>query len=240
MFSEKLKIASQFRGPSNSANGGYVCGKLAGLLAGPAAVRLKAPPPLDEALGIERANDSARLMKGKKVIAEAHAVPLDLAPPPAPSFGQAQTAAHAYAGFLRHPFPQCFVCGPQREPGDGLRIFPGPVDGGAVVAAPWIPYRSLADGSGKVADEYLWAALDCSSAFAQWNVPEGKAIVLGELCARIDGSVSPGERCVVIGWPLGIKGRKRRAGSSIFSASGRPVAVARATWIEVPESRFAR
>ena len=34
-------------------------------------------------------------------------------------------------GLTSHPFPTCFACGTDREPGDGLRIFPGPVAGRA-------------------------------------------------------------------------------------------------------------
>ena len=44
------------------------------------------------------------------------------------------TAAQAADAMLRpppgrvdHPFPRCFACGPDRDEGDGLRIFPGPV-----------------------------------------------------------------------------------------------------------------
>ncbi|MDX1376209.1 MAG: hypothetical protein R3357_11630 [Burkholderiales bacterium] len=38
---------------------------------------------------------------------------------------------------------------------------------------------------------------------------------------------------------IGIDGRKRLAGSAVFSAAGRPLAVGRATWIEVEEKPFA-
>jgi hypothetical protein len=107
-----------------------------------------------------------------------------------------------------------------------------------MVAAPWIPDSSLAEGSDIVRAEFLWAALDCTSGFAVLPVPEGKAIVLGELSARIDDSVAPGDECVVIGWPLHIDGRKRIAGSAVFSPSGRAVALGRATWIEIQASAF--
>ena len=70
-------------------------------------------------------------------------------------------------------------------------------------------------------------------------MPEDKAIVLGELSARIDGAVTAGEACVVLGWPLHTEGRKRIAGAAVFGQSGAPVAVGRATWIEVPLSAFA-
>ena len=99
-------------------------------------------------------------------------------------------------GFVRHPLPHCFVCGPKRAEGDGLRIFPGRTANEAVFAAPWVPHASLDDGTGQVAPEFLWAALDCAGAFAV--MPDGdQPIILGELCARLDGDVAIGEPCVV-------------------------------------------
>lgn len=238
MMSELLIISSRFCGPPKSGNGGYVCGRVAAHVRGPASVRLKAPPPLETELKVEASESEARLMHGSAVIAEAKAAALDLAPPAAPSFAQAEEAAKSYMGFARHAFPRCFVCGPQRANGDGLRIFPGSTTSRSMVAAPWVPDPSLGNGSNKVRAEFLWAALDCTSGFAVLPVPEGKAIVLGELCARIDDSVELGEKCVVIGWPLQVDGRKRISGSAVFSSSGRPVAVGRATWIEVQASAF--
>jgi len=187
---------------------------------------------------VEASDSGARLMLGSNVIAEAKAAELDLTPPPSPSFAQAEEAAKSYLGFKRHVFPRCFVCGPQRADGDGLRIFPGSTASQSMVAAPWIPDPSLGDDSNRVRAEFLWSALDCTSGFAVLPIPEGMAIVLGELCARVDGSVAPGEKCVVIGWPLQIDGRKRMSGSAVYSSNGRPVAIGRATWIEVHASAF--
>jgi hypothetical protein len=59
-----------------------------------------------------------------------------------------------------------------------------------------------------------------------------------EVALRIEGAVLSGEKCVVVGWLLGMEGRKRLAGSAIYSEQGHPVAVARATWIEVSRSAF--
>ena len=44
----------------------------------------------------------------------------------------------------RHPLPMCFVCGPARVHGDGLRIIPGalpprPDYKTGTFAAPWVP-----------------------------------------------------------------------------------------------------
>jgi len=232
-----FSIARRFRGPPRSGNGGYVAGLLARHLPGAAAVRLKAPPPLDTELAIEAGGETARLVHGATVIAEARAARLELQPPPPPSFREAEEAARTYAGFKNHPLPECFVCGPQREPGDALRIFPSAHDDGVV--APWIPHASLADASGSVAPEFLWAALDCPGGFAVMP-PGARLIVLGELCARIDGRVRPGDQCVVAGWAIGREGRKLHAGSAVYSAQGEPVAVARATWIELGEDAAAR
>jgi hypothetical protein len=238
MTTELLVISSRFCGPPNSGNGGYVCGRVATHVPGVASVRLKAPPPLETELRIDASESRAQLIQGSNVIAEAKAADLDLTPPAAPSFSEAEEAAKSYTGFTRHVFPRCFVCGPQRVHGDGLRIFPGAIASRSIVAAPWIPDPSLADDSYRVRSEFLWAALDCTSAFAVLPISEGKAIVLGELCARIDDRVTPNEKCVVIGWSLQIDGRKRFAGSAEFSGSRHPVAVGRATWIEVPSSSF--
>lgn len=59
----------------------------------------------------------------------------------------------------------------------------------------------------------------------------------GYVCGRIAKLL--GEQCVVLGWRIGIEGRKRYAGSAVFNGAGQPVAWSRATWIEVPESAFA-
>jgi hypothetical protein len=233
-----IVISSRFCGPPKSGNGGYVCGVVAAAIEGGASVRLMAPPPLEAELRLEKSDGVAKLLHESNVIAEAKAARVDLAPPRVPSYAQAQAASGNYSGFLRHPFPRCFVCGPQRTAGDGLRIFPGSLEADGSVAAPWIPDRSVAKGSDAVGPEFLWAALDCTSGFAVLPVAEGKAIVLGELSARIDGRVLPNDRCIVLGWPLGIDGRKRYAGSALLRESGELLAVARATWIEVPARAF--
>ena len=106
--------------------------------------------------------------------------------------------------------------------------------GRSTIAAPWKPDASLADEFGNVKSEFLWSALDCTGGFAVLPLPDGLAIVLGELCTSIAGEVACGEHCVVVGWPLAVEGRKRLAGSAVYARSGRLVAKARAVWIEVP------
>ncbi len=240
MNRESLRIEARYCGPPRSGNGGYVGGRLADHIDGPVAVRLKAAPPLDADLRIEQVDGTLRLLAGDALIAEARRAELDLQAPAAPSYAEAEASSKSYPGFARHPFPRCFTCGPQRTPGDGLCIFPGPPDEDGVVVAPWIAHAAFADGGGAIRNRYLWAALDCSGGWAVApEAFEGDVIqVLGELCVRVDGTVAAGERCVVTGWQIAIEGRKRLAGSAVFSSSGHAVAVARATWIEVPKGAF--
>lgn len=238
MKAETFAISSRFCGPPDSGHGGYVCGRVAKHVPGVASVRLKSPPPLEAEIRIEASEGIAHLSHGTTIIAEGRPSGLDLTPPPSPSFREAEDASKSYLGFTRHPFPRCFACGPQRRVGDGLRIFPGLIESRSIVAGPWLPDSSLVDDSDDVRAEFIWAALDCPSGLAVLPVPEGRAIVLGELCARIDGKVVAGDKYIAVGWPLQIDGRKRLSGSAVFSESGLAVAIGRAVWIEVPESAF--
>ena len=234
-----LEIPKRFCGPPNSGNGGYVCGLLAKHLTGTVVVRLKAPPPLNTTLRLEWTNESARLLNGSVVVAEAKSFELRLEPPSNPTMAQAEQAAADFAGFKSHLFPGCFVCGPDRAAGDGLRIFAGPLPGQNLHAAPWVPHSSLADERGNVASEFIWAALDCPSAYAVLPVPEGLAIVLGELCASIESTLSVGQPTVVTSWPIAQEGRRHTAGTAIHTTEGRLIAKARAVWIEVPHNQWA-
>ena len=238
MIAETFTISRRFCGPSKSGNGGYVCGRLARHVVGPASVRLRSPPPLEVELQVETSDGGALLLHGDRLIAEARPIKFDAVPPPAPSFSEAEAASKNYSGFVQHSFPYCFVCGTRRSMGDGLRLFPGDIEKRSLVATPWVPDASLADGSGDVAVEFLWAALDSPSAFAFLPLPEGKRVVLGELCARIESAVLPSDKCVVTGWRIGVDGKKHVAGSAIYAESGKVIAVARATWIEISAAAF--
>jgi hypothetical protein len=237
MRGEPITIDERFCGPPRSGNGGYVCGCVAGRLdgAGAVAVRLKAPPPIGRAMRIEATPEGARLLDGEAVIAEARAAVLEFEVPARPSFEQALRASQRYLGFDTHNFPTCFVCGPDRRPGDGLRIFPGSLEGGSsLLAATWTPDASLADASGIVGPELIWAALDCPGAFTRYPLAEGVALVLGELAVAQLDPLRAGEPCILTAWSLGDDGRRRYAGTALHKADGRLVARARAVWVEVP------
>jgi hypothetical protein len=216
-------IDARFNGPPGSANGGYTCGLLAELVGGPAEVTLRRPPPLARPLEAARADGTVRLLDGDAVVAEAAPAEVVIDPPEPVGADEAERAAARYPGFRQHAFPTCFVCGPERREGDGLRIFAGPVPGRDVFAAPWV---APAD----VAPRLVWAALDCPGAIAV-GFPDRGETVLGRLAARVVAVPEPGERCVVVAWPLGEDGRKLYAGTALFAEDGESLAVARATWI---------
>lgn len=228
-----LTIAHRFRGPTTSANGGYMCGRIAALLDAPVVtVRLLAPPPLDVELSAAMRHGRLEVRRDETPIAEARAGDLgDIEPPPPPTYSEAVAAAARYAGFTKHPARECFVCGPTRGAGDGLRIFCGPLEHAADLAAgPWQPDDTLAAGDGRVAPEIVWAALDCPGFHAV--APDMRMMLLGELTARVDRRVEVGERCTVVGWKIGSSGRKHEAGTALYGAAGDVCGLGRAIWIE--------
>jgi hypothetical protein len=231
---EQVVIAPRFHGPPSSANGGYACGLIASLIAGPAECTLRAPPPLGVPLDVQRHDEGkVTLRHGTLVVGEGKPAPLELDVPEAVDFETAVAASRAYIGFDHHPYPGCFVCGPARADGDGLRIFPGAVPGRRVAAAPWIPERSLADELGQVRPEIVWSALDCPSWFgASAFAPYEGAILLGRLTGAVHELPEAGQRCVCIGWLIAEEGRKVQSASALLAEDGRVMARARATWIK--------
>lgn len=225
-------IERRFRGPPESGNGGYSCGVLGVQMPGPAEVTLRIPPPLDTELRLLRQGERARLYAGETLVAEAEPATVDLEVPPPVDFEEAVKASRGYPWFEGHPFPTCFVCGPERAPGDGLRLLPGAVEGREVAAAPWVPDPSVADAQGVVRPEIVWAALDCPSWFGMhcFHPFTGMAL-LGRLAARIDSRPRAGERCVVAGWFRGREGRKIHTGAALFGEGGVLRAIGKSTWV---------
>ncbi len=229
-----LRIERRFHGPPDSGNGGYVSGRLAAFVDGPALVRLQVPPPLETPMEVRSTDCGVDLLHGNVVVATARSAPLTIELPSPPTYAQAEAASRSYRGFAWHPFPGCFVCGPEREPNDGLRLFAGLLPGTRAVAAPWIPGPSLAE-KGQVKPEFLWAALDCPGAFS-FESAVGTALLLGEISASLLLPAWAGERYVALGWEVDRRGRRHYTGTALFSESGACVAMARSTWFEVPST----
>lgn len=231
MSERRVTVERRFHGPPDSGNGGYVAGLVARELGGSGcAVTLHRPPPLEQQLAINRSLDSVSLMDGEELVASAAAGAAGIAVPAPPSIDQAQAAERDYVGHHRHRFPDCFVCGPDRAQGDGLRIFPGLIGAGRV-ASTWTPAPDLAGKDGYVRSEFLWAALDCPGYFA---VEEAAGLaLLGRMTAVIERPVAAGTPLVVSGWAIASEGRKHQVGTALHLATGEIVAKARSTWITV-------
>lgn len=195
----QLIVDGRFNGPDGSANGGYVCGSFARLCPAPVAVTLHAPPRLDRPLRAEVGGRRAHLWDGDQLIATAAPTEHRVGHVDPVSWEEAVRASGRYRGQVNHPYPRCFACGPDREPGDGLLLAPGPVPGrAATVACPWVPDEAAGTGEdGRVAAEFVWSALDCPSGWTADLVAAPR--VLGWMRAELETSPAPGDRCVVVG-----------------------------------------
>jgi hypothetical protein len=212
---------------------------------GSAEVTLRAPPPLEKPLDLVATGDGVwELRDGQATVAIGRPTTVE------PVRIETATFEQAHAAELRTPFkphehllPMCFVCGPDRAHGDGLRIHAGPLDrrpagNGVAFAATWTPGPDLAAPDGLIAPQFVWSALECPTGYVTNADPAtGKIamdpILLGRLSARVDGRPRPGERCVITAWNTDRDGRKRNAEAALFGESGALLAVARATWIVV-------
>jgi hypothetical protein len=217
----ELIVAGRFNGPPTSGNGGYTAGLLAAELpSGPVTVTLRFPPPLDTPMTVVKPDqNSAELHDGKTTVATARVAeqldsPTALADP---------AGAEPYAGFAEHPFSTCYVCGPERAVGDGLRIFPGRLPDGRTVATWLVP--------GDVNATTVWAALDCPGGWAL--IAPGRPYVLGRITVSIGALPTPGEECLVMGEATGIQGRKGSVRSALYTPTGVLLARSVATWISV-------
>lgn len=239
-----ITIDERFHGPANSGNGGYSCGLVASQVTEPVTVALRSPPPLDTPMTIAEpdADGIIEVHAGETLVATATPGRVTHDTPPAQvDLSMAEDATSRYFGFHNdHVFPTCWVCGPERDEGDGLRIFPGAVPGAPadLVAAPWTPAEELDDGGGDVQTAHVWAALDCPSYF---GLPDAPLAVLGSLAVTQHEPVRVGEPYVVLGWTAGSRqGRRIPAASALLASDGRLVASGAATWVELPPEVIAR
>jgi hypothetical protein len=233
---ETIVIDRRFRGPPGSGHGGYTCGVLARRISGAAEVSLRSPVPLERPLTLEPGEDDQLVLRdGATIVAEARPASLMLSPPPPVEVGDAEAASAGYVGFTDHPFPLCFGCGPDRAEGDGLRLSPGPVEGRDAVACVWRPGSARADHGGAIRPEFVWAALDCPTAFA--CDMSGPPSILARLTGRIDRAPRADEPVVITAWRLERDGRKQLSACTISNADGEVIAMSQALWIQLRDPR---
>lgn len=233
-MTETVRIADRYQGFPGLAIGGYTGGLLARHLGTEAEVGFRRPIPTDTPLDLVKTDDAIELRLAGDVAAEATTTTVDTELPDPVPMEDATAASRDYPGHRHHPYPSCFTCGPERAAGDGLRVFPGPVSNGSMVAAAWTPHPDLAEGDGVLPREFVWSAVDCSTI---WPLIEAAPpdsqdhVVSGRLAVRLDGQIRAGEPYVVSAWPLPPRGNKRPAAAVITDAAGRVQAVAEHTLV---------
>jgi len=257
-------VPARFCGPPSSGNGGYSAGAISAYageecpddhaLPWPAVtVSLLAPPPLDVPLDVVPDDGGVVASYDGRRVLTARCSHDELVEVPAVTPGEARAAETTYVGLSGHPFPTCFSCGTGREPGDGLRIFPGRVadvaaeDGAPArsrVAATWTPHPSVAEDYHAYVDQQprasvpvTWAALDCIGGWA--GDLEERLMVLARMTARLDALPAIGEEHVVVGMGRGSEGRKTWTSSTMYDSDGRVVATAEHLWIAIDPADFA-
>lgn len=222
---DEIVVEKRFNGPAESGNGGYTAGLVATALNAErsgAQVTLRKPPPLDAPMEVRDADSGVVVYHQEQLIAEATGATPDGEPAPAVPFDRAVAVSVGYPGFADHPFPTCYVCGPDRS-GDGLRIFPGPLPDGSTAAPWWVPEE--------ISPATVWAALDCPGGWA--ILAPGRPYVLGRITARVDVVPEPGTECVVVGAVSSVEGRKAQLRSALYDSDGALLAQASAVWIAV-------
>jgi hypothetical protein len=239
-----LTIGNRFNGPPASGNGGFAAGRLAAEFPYGTAVRvtLRRPVPLETGLELDgTAATGLRLRDGAELIAEAVSVdPVELGGEvPAVDAVIAEAAMDRFDGLDDHPFPTCFVCGPQRHLDDGLGLYAGAVTATdptrtATLFRPRTEHTQRVIGTGPgdiVGPEIVWAALDCPGGWTL-GLP-GRPAVLGRMTAEVRAMPGVGERCVVVGKLDGRDGRKGFTRTTAYGADGRELGRAAAVWIEI-------
>lgn len=231
-----LTIDPVFNGPPDSGNGGYVGGKLAEAFGGDAAVEItfRAPIPMARPLAMRRDGGTLRLMDGETLICEARDGSVDhLLPPPPPRDWREVLTCNVEGGSKagESQFDTCLVCGCSREVGVGLRVFGKayPSDGHSLSC--YLPHANHADASGRIRPEFVWGTLDCPGAWAAQDADDPRAVLTGRMTAKVIEPPRVGERCAVVGWRLGVEGRKLYSGTALYTENGRLCALGHCTWI---------
>ncbi|HSE04996.1 MAG TPA: hypothetical protein VLK35_12655 [Methylomirabilota bacterium] len=197
--------------------------------------------PVDRALTVRRVRDGFEVFDAEGPIARASTEVLAVTVPAPPPVEVARRVSNRFlalleGGAVAHTFPECFVCGHRRAPGDGLRLFAGPLDGGAGDApgprvAAWRPDEAFLDEQGRLRPEFVWSALDCPGGWAITG-PANTGTLQVEILGPVDGR----QELIVMGWPMaGVSARpgsrRRYAGTALLDAQGNLLARGAAIWV---------
>jgi hypothetical protein len=244
MADRTIVVARRFRGPDTdgpTGNGGYFCGRVA--RAAPAAttieIRSRAGIPLERPLTVRVGTGTVEVLDDGALVARSAPDRLAVRAPAPPPLEVALEASRRFEarlddGSVRHPFPECFVCGPRRAPG-GLRLFAGPLPGddpgrGPVRVAGWQPDPRSSTGmavSVPSSSGPRWIARAAGPCPAPGNT--------GTLQVEIREPVDGRRGLIVMGWrapaATRVGSRRRHAGTAMFDGAGRLLALGAAIWV---------
>jgi hypothetical protein len=245
MADRTIVVARRFRGPDTggpTGNGGYFCGLVAGVAPAATAIeiRSRAGIPLERPLTVRVGTRTVEVLDDGALVARSAPERLAVQAPAPPPLEVALEASHRFEaclddGSIRIPFPECFVCGQRRGPGDGLRLFAGPLPGddpgrGQVRVAGWQPDPAFLDEDGRLRPEFGWSALDCPGGWALPG-PGNTGTLQVEIREPVDGR----RGLIVMGWrgpaATRVGSRRRYAGTAMFDGAGRLLALGAAIWV---------
>ena len=237
-------IDRRFRGPPGSANGGYVGGLVAEVMRGSGEVTLRRPPPLETALTLERLEGGrVELRDGETLVAEGRRPSASRSTRPTPvGLDEARAGAEASPWRDRHPFPECFGCGPARSPSDGLRILPG-----AAARAPGGCYGDALGSRSRLRGRRRRRRGARGLGGAGLRERRGARRRPRSVGARAPRRRAAPAACeagepyiVILAWSGEGEGRKQQTGvGGLDAADGQLVGIARALWIELTADQAA-
>ena len=232
-------IAPGFNGPRRSGNGGYVGGVLAERYTkefggdGTVEITLRAPIPIARELQVVREGGALMLRDGDTLVCEARpgSVTHLQVPPPPTDWADVMRRGEEGGSPPDTDFHWCIVCGSGRAVGDGLRVLgtAGPQPGTSLSC--YVPHPNHADAEGRIRPEFVWGTLDCPGAFAAQDPNDMRPALTGRMTAKVIEPPRVGERCAVVGWRIGVDGRKLYSGTALYTESGRLCALGTCTWI---------
>ena len=241
---DTFTIPKQFCGPPSSSNGGYFCGVVASFFDYAVEVRLKSPPPLDTPMQIRRDESLSQVFADDTLVAQVRRLEEPLEPAPFLPVESAKLCSEIglEGSLINHPFPTCFVCGPQRDDGEGMRIFTGPGQDTKLYAARWHTHRAWSSNGVDIDPKYIWSALDCPSsgpAFATSVQAESDiAYVLGTLSLKVSEKPKVNENYSIVCATDEKHERLYRTRVSLYADDATLLATGAAVWIQVPRSMF--
>jgi acyl-coenzyme A thioesterase PaaI-like protein len=229
-----ITVDPAFQGIQGVAHGGYLAGLLAQRYPRSRQVTLHLPPPLSTPLTVEEHDNGADLRdpEGRTVMRTrpAAGVRTDL---PVRTVGQ--VAGHdPHPGFMRHPYPGCFMCGTRRPDGFQLRVGPA-ADG--MTAGVWRPSSPLLPEREAVPAEYVWAVIDCLTAWAfadHWSEPTWWPAVTAQMTVTVENEVRRDRDHVVLARVVEHHGRRITVQATVADAAGHTLARAETRWVVVP------